>query len=540
MDKIKALVTKAVRFTVPEIVAILVLSFFRAGSMLFYTGTKTAANYILHFALSCVVVGLIIALFNAFSEGIGKQFLKQQEYSFLKDPQKYFLFNCLFLMIAWIPWMILSYPAGMNWDTWVMFDEFIYDEITEHHSIFYELFMGKITWFFFIRGMHGLGLFLFVIIQYLLFVGTFSYSFSLMRRLNTPVPLIIASRVIYVFNPFITGYIGVALKDSFYGVLVFLSFLVILDLHYDKKEKPDILKYILLTASIVLACLTRKNGVYIYIALLAVYIIHNSKTKKHYMFRVSVIIGILLFYVLQFGLKYVTNPAPDDTAEMLSLPFQQTARYVRDYGDEVTPEQREIIDRILIYDTLAQRYDPAISDPVKDISITRPEYIKDYIGVWWSQFLKHPMCYVAATWEQNHYLFVPEYGNDCVSYYYSSHSFFGEGGVYQISAYPNLFHTPEPIVKYQEMGLKYNLFLSGTPVISLFWNIATTVYLVVILSAGLSKKKYANMPLTIFWMTLLFVIIGPTISGNPRYILPIVFALPMTIIYCIKPEEESV
>lgn len=540
MDKVKALLSKAKEFTVPETVAIFVLSFFRAGSMLFYTGNKTTLNYILHFVLSCVVVGIIIVMFKAFSSSMKKQFTRQNEYTFLKNPQKYFFFNCLFLMLAWIPWMILSYPAGMNWDTWVMFDEFIYNEITEYQSVFYELFMGKITWFFFIRGMHGLGLFLFVMIQYMIFVGTFSYSFSLMRKLNAPVPLITAARVIYVFNPFITGYIGVALKDSLYGVLVFLSFLVILDLHYDKREKPDMTRLALLGVSIVLACLVRKNGVYVYIALLAVYIIRNSKSKKHYMFRVSVIIGILMFYVLQFGLKYVTNPAPDDTAEMLSLPFQQTARYVRDYGDEVTPEQREIINRILIYDTLAERYNPAISDPVKDISITKPEYIKDYIGVWWSQFLKHPMCYVAATWEQNHYLFVPEYGNACVSYYYSSHSFFGEGGIYQISAYPNLFHTPDDIVKYQEMGLKYNLFLSGTPVINLFWNIATSVYFVVILASELSKKKYANMPLTLFWMTFLFVIIGPTISGNPRYILPIVFALPMTIIYCIKPEEVSV
>lgn len=53
--------------------------------------------------------------------------------------------------------------------------------------------------------------------------------------------------------------------------------------------------------------------------------------------------------------------------ESLSVPFQQTARYVRDYGDEVTEEVKEAIDSILRYDLLASKYNPNLSDPVKKL-----------------------------------------------------------------------------------------------------------------------------------------------------------------------------
>ena len=33
---------------------------------------------------------------------------------------------------------------------------------------------------------------------------------------------------------------------------------------------------------------------------------------------------------------------------MLSVPFQQTARYIKEYSDEVTEKEKEVIDRVLI------------------------------------------------------------------------------------------------------------------------------------------------------------------------------------------------
>ena len=39
---------------------------------------------------------------------------------------------------------------------------------------------------------------------------------------------------------------------------------------------------------------------------------------------------------------------------MLSIPFQQTARYVTKYSDEVTEEEKDAINNVLQYDNLKE------------------------------------------------------------------------------------------------------------------------------------------------------------------------------------------
>lgn len=56
---------------------------------------------------------------------------------------------------------------------------------------------------------------------------------------------------------------------------------------------------------------------------------------------------------------------PGSIREALSLPFQQTARYALEYGNEITEEEAAVISNILDYEHLAENYNPRISDPVK-------------------------------------------------------------------------------------------------------------------------------------------------------------------------------
>ena len=51
--------------------------------------------------------------------------------------------------------------------------------------------------------------------------------------------------------------------------------------------------------------------------------------------------------------------------EKLGTLFQQTARFVRDYPEEVTDVERKTIDAVLPFDSLASAYQPALQDAVK-------------------------------------------------------------------------------------------------------------------------------------------------------------------------------
>ena len=71
------------------------------------------------------------------------------------------------------------------------------------------------------------------------------------------------------------------------------------------------------------------------------------------------------------------NIEPGGIQEALSLPFQQTARYVKEHEEEVTQEEKEAIKGVLAYN-------------------------------------KHPVTYIEATMNQNYYLVYPLVENSTV------------------------------------------------------------------------------------------------------------------------------
>ena len=93
-------------------------------------------------------------------------------------------------------------------------------------------------------------------------------------------------------------------------------------------------------------------------------------------------------------------------AEGLSAPIQQTARYQRDHGAEVTEEERAILSELFDdYDQMGTaHYSPEISDAAKDQMISHPtkEQLKNYFKVWFAQFCKHPDTYFQAFFNQTY------------------------------------------------------------------------------------------------------------------------------------------
>ena len=99
---------------------------------------------------------------------------------------------------------------------------------------------------------------------------------------------------------------------------------------------------------------------------------------------------MFLFYIAYNNVLLPYFKIPNTSIrEALSIPFQQTARYVKYHGDDVTEEERKIIDHILEYDTLAENYQPDLSDPVKNKynKYTTREELKQYFKVWFKMFL---------------------------------------------------------------------------------------------------------------------------------------------------------
>ena len=129
-------------------------------------------------------------------------------------------------------------------------------------------------------------------------------------------------------------------------------------------------------------------------ALLIIAALVNPKYRKRRL-RVCAVFasGLVLYAGYMFYIVNVAHVSAEATADVLTIPIQQTARTVRDHADEITAEEREVINSVLDYDTMAKSYDPLISDPVKTTSHFRDGGVMNYARVWLGMFFKYPISY---------------------------------------------------------------------------------------------------------------------------------------------------
>ena len=88
---------------------------------------------------------------------------------------------------------------------------------------------------------------------------------------------------------------------------------------------------------------------------------------------------VAFWEVYQKAILPMAGVKPGGKQEMLSIPFQQTARYVKYYGNDVSNGVEKVIRKVLDYDTIGKNYDPDLSDPVKNTYKQKDEYLKDYL-----------------------------------------------------------------------------------------------------------------------------------------------------------------
>lgn len=142
--------------------------------------------------------------------------------------------------------------------------------------------------------------------------------------------------------------------------------------------------------------LTRKPSMYA-LAFAAIFLIAAYKGVR---LRLA---GAFLGAVMLFQFVYtgMILPAmgvvPGEAREMLSIPFQMTARVLHE-GREVTQEEQEAIARVLSLEACIQDYDPRLSDPVKDTSNPQMtgEDLAAYLKAFVSVGLRHPHVYLEA------------------------------------------------------------------------------------------------------------------------------------------------
>ena len=499
--------------------------------------------YIGYYYLFLVLISYLFRFLdkNNFSEENKEKKDNKFVAAFKKHP---FLFSLCFIVICWLPYIISYYPIILSPDPSFQIRQFfgirtkyadyaiLLDEnvvMTNHHPVTHTMLLGGCLKLGTMIGNDNLGLFFYSIIQISVLVSVLAFSIYYMQKMGLKTKYLIGVLLIYALVPMFPLYAMSGVKDVLFGAFIFLYFIFLHNLVKTKCEGYKWWNYLLIIILLILICLFRNNGIHVLILSLPFTLIIARKKWKQLL---TVMVCVFGFYgVFDKVILPYYKITPGSIREVLSVPFQQTARLAKYHGDEFTEEEIATIDKILGYDDLAERYDPELADPVKNEfnKYATDEDLKKYFKVWFNGLIKHPGTYIEATMNNVYGFFCPEKTKWYV--YYNFDNRITENG---FDYHYNSLETSRNILSEYAVAFPY------IPGIGLISNIGFNVWIIFTLFAyAIYKKLYKNILVLAPALILILVcVVGPA-NTYFRYALPFIFAMPFIIGVFLEKRENN-
>lgn len=451
-----------------------------------------------------------------FNNGIDQKLMGKE------NKALFFLF-----ILCWLPYLVIFYPGSVPYDGYLQLNMFYgIDPATNHHPWFSTLVMGSLHRI----GGHvsdNFGVFVVILAQSFFCAFVFSrickkiISYQISKRVK------ICSVLFYAIVPTWGAYAQALIKDTVYYGLFGLFMIYYIEMIETKKfsDKRHLLLFLMVSCA---AELYRNEAVYILIpSIMSLMIIMAKKEYK------KIILSLTVVLLVHIGFKQVIFPIFDvregSVKEMLSVPFQQTARYVIKHEEELTDDEIETIDQVLSYQTIKEKYDPNISDPVKN-TYRNPhrEILIKYFRLWIKQFTKDPNCYIEAAL------------NHCFGYYYPEFMSKKVGNMqFYIKGEPlatgdlDIFYVHSEELRNNINKLSH-LWLK-LPVLSLLMYPATYTWILLFLTTLMIRKnKWRDLTACVpVFLTIAICTISP-VNGYMRYMLPVMAATPLLAGFCLN------
>jgi len=463
-----------------------------------------------------------------------------------------FLFVFLLLLICYLPTMFISYPGIFMGDTDNQIvqafselestgygiseipREFLLSDkvsLNQHHSVIHTLMIHL----FLVIGINffhsvNIGIFLYCIFQTLVVLASISYALAYLASCGMSRKYILGCVVYYIVHPYINYSILLITKDTIYSAILLFG-LTFLYSMFLKSEENSFLNNVKLMLAFIGLVLMRNEAQYVLILALLGMILLCKKYRKRFGIYLSVIV-LFSFFVFKVLMPvfYIT---PGNVREVLSIPLQQTARYVKERENEVTDEEKEAISNVLNYSLLADNYNPIIADPVKLLwkyDASREE-IKAYLKVWLQMFWKHPDTYLQATI------------NNYYQYLYPCRVMEMHGPAFseQIMGHTNEIMEPMsleskfeyPVLTREMLGRICDIRkkCAHLPIIIYFMQAAAYNWLLICMLAYCIHKRTLNslafLSIPVWVMIMCFA--GPCNGYFGRYTYPILFIFPILL-----------
>lgn len=327
----------------------------------------------------------------------------------------------LVVILCRLPYLLAFYPCSMSWDGGAQICCFFGTEpFTDHHPPLISYLYGAIAWYSQEWGIPNIGMFVIPVMQTLLSAFAVAQVCVLYKRLRTPYWVRWGSLAYYAAFTVWCIFDCTVIKDTLYYPLTLLFALQLITCVADRESfwrKKSNLVWMIIYA--VLMMQTRNNGVFVVLFAVpfAVFFVKGKRALLIAGACVMLLVNIALNNMLYPALGVTRLDTKEDTYCIL---FQQTAKYGQDYPEDVTEEERAILNTIFDYDEMVKVYNPQLADWVKNClklseyhsaDHTNKEFSavkKDYFKVWFAQFRRHPMSYVRTFLECSYGYYYPE------------------------------------------------------------------------------------------------------------------------------------
>ena len=462
------------------------------------------------------------------------------------------------LAIAWMPMLIGYQPGLFMGDTPTqinMWFGYPHDRLggitlvdpnitmTTHHPVLHTALVGIcVQCGQQLLGDENAGIALYTGLQWVICILCVAYAFQVAKRLGVPAHWRAAALLLFMFVPWYSTFAVVVTKDSLFAdaLLVFTLQLLLLwdECRVGGAEGITPKRIAALVVSGILTSLLR-NGALLYVAgglIVALLVCTARETHARRQCLGSFAATLAVVLVFNMALVPALHIAPSSKVEVLSVPFQHTARYVVEHPQDVEPWEQCAIDAILDYEGLSERYYANNSDPVKDYAsevcgqATADEWA-EYFKAWISMGMRHPGCYLEATMANYYgYFYIGQHTNMLYDLGNSNYrmSIINEGGHFD-------FHRTDGYAVWLlgDIDSAYSYLFKRMPIVSLPLNAAFWCWLLLLTTAYAIRRrwKFAAPVLLALWLVMLVFLIGPT-NGNiyNRYAYPLAFVLPFMLV----------
>lgn len=429
--------------------------------------------------------------------------------------QKHFLLTgfCV-ILIGWLPWIILNYPGSGCPDSVLQLKEFFGDAAWgAGHPPLSSVIMGALLVLGRWIADANFGFFLYCLMQTCVGAWVFSLTMEKLRRMGVPVRWCLAGIVYFAFTPLWGAFAQWMEKDFFYAQIAVLQTVCMMDILVKKEcGRKDT---VFLVCTSLGAVFLRNNGIYAVLPALVLLAVWLRGTARRRVIAAALI--TLLSYEAAMKVLYpalgIQGLSP---VEALSIPFQQTARYVCEHSEELTEHEREIIDTVFGYDSMFG-YDPVISDPIKNHC--RNVEMGEYLKTWFQMFFKHPGTYVAAFLNKGFGYLAPVSQNIEAWIQLEYYEYMEEIGLHR------MFSVLDSHILVQVWSVSMAL-----PLLKYLTSPGLYTWIGIVLALMLVKRRrYGTLILFVPSLMNVLVCLASPLAESMRYELPTVASMPLLI-----------